>query len=203
MSRYLLAAIVILVVWFPMPVSACGSVFKSFSAMMLEADKDRLESFLTAQSCNEPAEYSPNNADQYIALVLMHAVQARVSVNIVESVFAKYHCVAKLRPYSGHRQIVDYIGGARVNEICPEDEVRRLYVVAADGGANLRVGPTSDSQKIRAIAEGVAVENGRIEGEWIRVDTFMGTGYMHESTLRKYLPERSINHRLLLAVCCL
>jgi hypothetical protein len=164
-------------------------VAKSFSAIMLEADRERLESFLDAQSCDEPARYSPYDADQYIVAVLMHAVQAGVPVEIVESVFAKYHCVAQLAPWSGHRLVVDYIGGRRVQEICPEDQLRRLYVVVADGGANLREGPANDSPKIGAIAEGVAVENGWIEGDWIHVVTFMGSGYMHRSTLRQYLPE--------------
>ncbi len=189
-SRSLLAVAVILAYFAPEPTFACGSVFKSFSATMLEVDKERLESFLTAHSCNEPANYSPNHADQYIAVVLLHAVQAGVSVDIVESVFAKYHCVARLAPYSSHRRIVDYIGGERVQELCPEEELRRIYIVAADGGANLREGPVADSPKIGAVAEGVAVENGQVEGDWIRVETFMGTGYMHRSTLRQYLPER-------------
>ena len=98
--------------------------------------------------------------------------------------------MAGLAPYSAHRRIVDYIGGERVNELCPEDELRRIYVVAAEGGANLREGPASDSPKIGALSDGVAVENGRVDGDWIHVDTFMGAGYMHRSTLRQYLPER-------------
>jgi len=186
----LLAAAAILAFFVPEPTFGCGSVSKSFSATMLEADKDRLEAFLTAHSCNEPAKYSPNDADQYIAVVLLHAVHAGVSVDIVESVFSKYHCVAQLESHSAHQRIVGYIGSERVQELCPEEELRRLYVVATNGGANLREGPASDSPKIGAVAEGVAVENGRIEGNWIRVETFMGTGYMHRSTLRRYLPER-------------
>ena len=167
---------------------ACGSVAQSFSAMMLETDKARLETFLEDHTCAEPARYSPDTADRYIAVVLLHAVRAGVSVDLVATVFGRYHCVARLAPYSGHRQIMDYIGKKRVLQMCPEDKLLRLYIVSAEGGANLRRAPGEDAAVIGAMAEGVAVENGWSGGEWIRVDTYLGRGYMHRSTLRHYIP---------------
>lgn len=83
--------------------------------------------------------------------------------------------------------IVDYIGKAQVQELCPEQQLRRVYVVLAAGGANLRNAPSVDAPKNGAIAEGTAVEDGVTEGDWVHVKTHMGSGYMHVSTLRPYL----------------
>ena len=173
----------------PVPSFACGTVAKSFSALMLETEKDSLEAILSSHSCNTPAKYSPDDADEFVALVLLHAVQAGVPAEIIEPVFAKYHCVAQLAPYPAHRVIVNYIGKARVHELCPEQKLRRVYVVLADGGANLRSGPSVDTPKIGTIAEGAAVEDGIVEGDWVHVKTHWGSGYMHGSTLRPYLHE--------------
>ena len=156
---------------------------------MLETDRDNLEAILSSHSCNEPAKYSPDDADEFITLVLLHAVQAEVPAEAIEPVFARYHCVAKLAPYPAHRDIVEYLGESRVKELCPGEQIRRVYVVVSGGGANLRDAPSLDADKIGAVAEGAAVENGVVEGDWIHVKTYLGSGYMHVSTLRPYLHE--------------
>ena len=178
-----------LVSFLPTPGMACGTVAKSFSAMMLETDRESLEAILLSHSCNEPAKYSPDDADEFIALVLLHAVQAKVPAEAIEPVFARYHCIAKLAPYPAHRDIVAYLGESRVRELCPNEQLRRVYVVVSDGGANLREGPSVDAVKIGAVAQGASVEQGTVEGDWIHVKTYLGSGYMHVSTLRPYMHE--------------
>ena len=178
-----------LVSFLPAPSIACGTVAKSFSAVMLETDRESLEAILSSHSCSEPATYSPDDADEFIALVLLHAVQAEVPAEAIEPVFARYHCIAKLARYPAHRDIVAYLGESRVKELCPNEQLRRVYVVVSDGGANLREGPSLDAAKIGAVAEGASVEQGTVEGDWIHVKTYLGRGYMHVSTLRPYMHE--------------
>ena len=82
-----------------------------------------------------------------------------------------------------------YIGPRRFAEACDPEVLARIYVVKAKGGANLRSGPALTASKIGAIAEGAAVRNGVRDGDWVHVNTYLGNGYIHISTLRPYLGE--------------
>jgi len=172
----------------PSTVNACGSPAQQFWSNILEAEKSRLEAFLKEQQCSGDLKYSPDAADPYVAIVLINAARAGVNTRIFEGVLTRFNCVAQLSNRSGYQAIIDYVGQDRYDELCRDEDLRRVYVVAADGGANLRASPSLDAQKIGAVANGAVAINGIQEGEWIKVTTYMGDGYMHESTLRHYIP---------------
>lgn len=168
---------------------ACGSTAQQFWSYTLEADKSKLESFLTEQSCVSEAKYSPVEAEPYIALVLINAIDAGVSRDTIELVFKRYNCASTVRNRSAYRKIVDFLGEERFSEICDLETLRRMHVVRADGGANVRSEPNKQADKVGVVAEGALVKNGKIDGDWVLVDTYSGTGYMHSSILRPYILE--------------
>ncbi len=83
--------------------------------------------------------------------------------------------------------LVDYVGQERFSEICSSERLGRVYVVKSQGGANLRATPSLDGEKVGTVAMGSVAINGEPHGEWVKVETYAGEGYMHESTLRTYL----------------
>ncbi|MEM7430382.1 MAG: SH3 domain-containing protein [Pseudomonadota bacterium] len=168
---------------------ACGSVEDMFERMRFETDKAPLESFLEDFSCGTPSKYSPERADTYIAMVLINAARARVSKDKVQATLSSFNCAYSARHYHGYVEIKAYLGDKRFGAACDLDVIERVYVVTANGGANLRTKPSISAPKLGAIAEGVAVRNGTEESEWVLVDTYLGRGYMHVSTLRRYVEE--------------
>jgi len=184
-STYILATALILM---PTMANACGSAAQQFWSYILESDRATLESFLDSQQCSGDLKYSPDAADPYVALVLINAARAGVDKGVFENVLSRFNCVAQLSNRSGYQTIVDYVGEERFGELCKEENHRRVYVVSADGGANLRKTPSIDGQKIGAVGNGAVAVDGIRDGEWIKVTTYLGEGYMHESTLRPYLP---------------
>lgn len=180
-----LVALVVLAA--PLEATACGSVAQSFWGMILESDKDRLESFLQSQACSGELKFSPDRADSYIAVVLMNAAHAGVSKDIYETVLSRFNCVARLGKRTGYQVIVEYVGAERLSEICSRERLERVYVVKAEGGANLRASPSINGDKIGTVAQGVVAVDGESDGEWIKVRTYAGEGYMHATTLRPYL----------------
>ncbi len=171
--------------------SACGSTAQQFFSHSFETDKARLEQFFAEQQCIDDLRFAPDSADPLVALVLVNAADAGVDKRLYENVLTRFNCVAQIRrrSASAYQTIIDYVGEDRYAELCPEERLRRVYVVAADGGANLRATPDSRGERIGAIAQGVVANDGVRMGEWIHVTTHVGEGYMHESTLRLYLPE--------------
>jgi len=168
---------------------ACGSTAQQFWSYTLEADKSKLESFLREQSCASEAKYSPVEAEPYIALVLINAIDAGVPRETIESVFKRYNCASTVRNRSAYRKIVDFLGEERFSEVCDLQTLRRMYVVRATGGANVRSEANKQAAKVGVVAEGALVKNGKIDGDWILVETYSGTGYMHSSTLIPYYLE--------------
>ena len=173
----------------PAVANACGSAAQQFWSLILEADKDRLEAFLKEQQCSGDLKFSPDAADPYVAIVLINAARAGVDKRVFEGVLTRFNCVAQLSNRSGYQTIIDYVGEDRFGELCRGEDLRRVYVVTAEGGANLRASPDIDGQKIGAVANGAVAINASEDGEWIKVTTYVGEGYMHESTLRPYLPQ--------------
>lgn len=174
---------------FPVAAPACGSVAQAFASMMLEADKDRLESFLESQACHDNLKFSPHRADRHVAIVLMNSAHAGVSKNLFGDVLARFNCVARLRSRSGYQVLVNYLGAERFAEVCDADKLDRVYVVTASGGANLRASPSMVGEKLAAVADGVVANDGKQHGEWLEVTTYLGRGFLHESTLTKYLQD--------------
>ena len=171
----------------PLEAIACGSVAQSFWGMILESDKGRLESFLQSHACSGELKFSPDRADPYVAVVLMNAAHAGVSKDVYEEVLSRFNCVAQLNNRTGYQVLIDYVGPERFSEICSPKKLERVYVVKAQGGANLRASPSMDGEKVGTVAQGVVAIDGERDGEWIKVTTYAGEGYMHESTLRAYL----------------
>lgn len=180
-----LFALMLLVV--PLESFACGSVAQSFWGMILESEKDRLETFLQSHACSGELEFSPDRADPYIAVVLMNAAHAGVSKEIFEKVLSRFNCVAQLKNRTGYQVLVNYVGPERFAKICSSDKLDRVYIVKAQGGANLRASPAMDGEKVGTVAHGSVAVDGERNGEWIKATTYAGEGYMHESTLRAYL----------------
>jgi hypothetical protein len=116
----------------------------------------------------------------------MNAAHAGVSKDIFESVLSRFNCVAQLENRTGYQVIIDYVGQERFAEICSPERLDRVYVVKAQGGANLRASPSMDGEKVGTVAQGSVAIDGELHGEWIKVKTYAGEGYMHESTLRAY-----------------
>ena len=167
--------------------SACGSVTQHFRVMSRETDAQKLDAFLDRYSCVPTVAYAPDSADTYIALVLINASRARVSKDKVASVLATFNCASLARALPGYVEIAAYIGVERFASACDPEVLSRIYIVVADGGANLRREPALSASKIGAIAEGIAVRDGKRQGDWVLVDTYLGAGYMHISTLKSYL----------------
>jgi hypothetical protein len=117
----------------------------------------------------------------------MNAAHAGVSKNIFESVLSRFNCVAQLKNRTGYKVLIDYVGQERFAEICPPGMLDRVYVVKAQGGANLRASPAMNGEKVGTVAQGSVAVDGEPHGEWIKVKTYAGEGYMHASTLRAYL----------------
>ena len=179
MTRYLSIPLILVLAAIPLESSACGSTAQEFFSYLLEADRSRLETFLTSQSCASEAKYSPTEADPYIALVLINAIDAGVDRKTIESVFVRYNCTSTVRNRTAYARIVDYLGEDRFAEVCDIESLRRMYIVQAEGGANVREEPSTEARKTGVVAEGSLVKNARIDGDWLLVDTYSGTGYMH------------------------
>ncbi|MGB5335525.1 MAG: SH3 domain-containing protein, partial [Woeseiaceae bacterium] len=177
----------LILIMLPLESFACGSVAQSFWGMILESDKGRLETFLQSHACSGELKFSPDRADPYVAVVLMNAAHAGVSKDVFESVLLRFNCVAQLKNRSGYQVLIDYVGQERFSEICSSEKLDRVYIVKAQGGANLRASPSLDGEKVGTVAQGSVAINGELHGEWIKVETYAGEGYMHESTLRNYL----------------
>lgn len=184
LATHIFALILLLL---PLESFACGSVAQSFWGMILESDKGRLETFLESHACAGELKFSPDRADPYVAVVLMNAAHTGVSKDIFESVLSRFNCVAQLKNRSGYQVLVDYVGQERFSEICSSEKLDRVYVVKSQGGANLRASPSLDGEKVGTVAQGSVAINGETHGEWVKVETYAGEGYMHESTLRNYL----------------
>lgn len=187
MNRLATRLIALFLLAAPLDAFACGSVAQSFWGMILESDKGRLESFLQSHACSGELDFSPDRADPYVAVVLMNAAHAGVSKDIFEKVLSRFNCVAQLKNRSGYQVFIDYVGPERFVEICNPEKLKRVYVVKAQGGANLRASPSMDGEKVGTVAQVVVAIDGEPQGEWIKVKTYSGEGYMHESTLRAYL----------------
>jgi hypothetical protein len=187
MNRLATQVFALLLLVAPLDSLACGSVAQSFFGMLLEADKDRLETFLRSQDCFGELDFLPDEADPYVAVVLMNAAQAGVSKDLFEHVLSRFNCVAQLRNRTGYQVLVDYVGADRFAEICSPEKLQRVYVVVARGGANLRASPSVDGKKIGTVAQGSVAIDGEPHGEWMKVKTYSGEGFMHESTLRPYI----------------
>ena len=189
MTRCLLTVSCLLFSFLPLDSSACGSTAQHFWSYTLEADRVRLQTFLESESCASEAEYSPIRAEPYIAIVLINAIDAGVDRETIEAVFERYNCVSSVRNRTAYQRIVEYLGDDRYAEICDVEAFRKMYVVASDGGANIRKEPSTDAQKVGVKAEGTLVRNGEKRGDWFFVDTDKGPGYMHSSTLTPYIPD--------------
>ena len=180
----LFATLVVLCI--PLESFACGSAAQSFWSMILESDKSRLETFLKSQACSGELKFSPDEADPYVAVVLMNAAHAGVSKEIIERALSRFNCLAQLNERTGYQVLIDYVGQERFDKICDSDDLTLVYVVKAQGGANLRASPSTDGKKSGAVAQGSVAINGEPHGERIKVKTYIGEGFMHESTLRSY-----------------
>jgi len=187
MTRLATRIFAFVLLFLPLESFACGSVAQSFWGMILESDKGRLETFLESHACSGELKFSPDRADPYVAVVLMNAAHAGVSKDVFESVLSRFNCVAQLKNRSGYQVLVDYVGQERFSEICSSEKIDRVYVVKSQGGANLRASPSLDGEKVGTVAQGSVAINGEPHGEWVKVETYAGEGYMHESTLRTYL----------------
>jgi len=166
---------------------ACGSVAQSFFSYSLETDRSRLESFLDTQSCGNEERYSPERADPVIAVVLANATRAGVPAKTIERVLTRFNCVATARDKPGYAKIVDYLGTTRYEEVCDLKALTRMRLVSSSGGANVRAAPSTSARRLGAVAEGALVKNAEQDGEWFLVDSFLGRGYMHGSTLKPYV----------------
>ena len=166
---------------------ACGTVAQSFFSHSLETDRPRLESFLDSASCGDEEKYSPERADPVIALVLANSARAGVPATKIERVLTRFNCAATARDQPAYAKIIDYLGTTRYREVCGFSALARMLIVSSSGGANLRTAPSTSAPKLGAIAEGALVKNAERDGEWLLVDTFLGRGYMHESTLKSYV----------------
>lgn len=187
MNQFVTRFFALILVVLPLESFACGSAAQAFWGMILESDKNRLETFLQSQACSGELDFEPDRADPYVAVVLMNAAHAGVSRDIFESVLLRFNCVAQLKNRTGYQVLVDYVGQERFNEICSAEKLDRVYIVKAQGGANLRASPSIDGEKVGTVAQGSVAINGEPDGEWIKVKTYAGVGYMHASTLRAYL----------------
>ena len=98
-----------------------------------------------------------------------------------------FNCAYSARDHDGYVEIKAYLGAETFSKVCNTDILAQVYVVAVQGGANLRTEPSIAASKLGAIAEGSAVRNGTRDGDWVYVDTYLGSGYMHASTLKRYL----------------
>ena len=156
-------ALVLLVV--PLESFACGSVAQSFFGMILERDKDRLEAFLRSHACSGELKFSPDRADPYVAVVLMNAADLGVSKDIFEKVLSRFNCVAQLNNRTGYQVLIDYIGQEQFAKNCSPEKLDRVYVVKAQGGANLRASPSIDGRKVGTVAQGSVAVNGERHNE--------------------------------------
>jgi len=166
---------------------ACGGVAHAFHRMKLETDPERLEAFLQTQTCSEELHFFPELADRPVFAVLKNAAAAGVSVDLFERVLTRFNCVAKLADQPDYRVIMDYVKPDRFAALCAPEALARVYIVQVTSGANLRATPSIRGAKVGAVQFGAIALEGEVSGEWIKVRTYMGEGYMHESTLRKYL----------------
>ena len=178
--------IAIFTILLPGAAAACGTVGQAFFTYVIDTDKDRLEQFLTTEACGTAEGYSPEEADRLIAQVLINAIESGVSRNVIEPVLRKYNCAYRARDRWPYKKIVEFVGTDRFDEFCDVSSLQKMYVVSAAGGANVRKSPSLSARKLGAIGDGVLVKNARREGEWLLVDTYIGTGYVHESIVEPY-----------------
>ncbi|HNP64390.1 MAG TPA: SH3 domain-containing protein [Woeseiaceae bacterium] len=189
MHRLLIFTVAFYLVADPGESHACGSVAQSFWSNVLEADQSRLDTFLKSQSCGDAVKYSPEHAEPYIALVLLNAIDAGVPKQTIEDTFKAFNCVSTVRHRSAYKKFVEFFGEERFLEICDSEALARMFIVQASGGANLRSAPSTSAEKLGAVAEGALVKDAQPEGDWFLVESYLGRGYMHKSTLRPYLGE--------------
>jgi len=189
MLRLLLLVFAVYLVATPNQVQACGTVAQSFWSNVLEADKTQLESFLKSQTCSDAERYAPEQAEPYIAIVLINAIDAGVSEQTIEAAFTQFNCVSTVRRRTAYNRIIEFVGKERFSKICDAEALGRMYIVKASGGANLRRAPSISADKLGAVAEGTLVKDAEPEGEWFFVHSYRGSGYVHQSTLKPYLGE--------------
>lgn len=168
---------------------ACGSVAQNFGAYEQNKNKTKVEAFLKSQACGSDDSYSPLHAEPVIARVLANAIEIGVPGENIEGVFKKYNCLYTARHQEIYRKISDFLGEGKFAKYCNLEKFKKMYVVSSDGGANLRSKPSKTAKKLGTVAESVLVTNGKVYGDWILVDTYSGTGYMHSSTLKPYITD--------------
>lgn len=168
---------------------ACGSVEKNFGIYQAHTNKSEVESFLKSQSCGSAVNYSPLYAEPVIARVLANAIGLGVSEENIEGVFKRYNCLSTTRNQEEYRKIADFLGQDKLENDCNPEKFKKMYIVSSISGANLRAEPSKKAKKIGTVAESVLVTNGTVHGDWVLVDTYSGTGYMHSSTLKPYLTD--------------
>ncbi|MBK9584727.1 MAG: SH3 domain-containing protein [Alphaproteobacteria bacterium] len=168
-------------------VFACGSVEKNFGVYVQNKSKSKVEVFLKSQSCGSDETYSPLYAEPVIARVLANAIDLGVSRESIEGVFKKYNCLSLARNQDVYKKITDFVGKEKLTRYCDPAKFRKMFIVISEGGANLRSKPTMQAKIIGTVAESVLVTNGTVYGDWVLVDTYSGTGYMHASTLMPYI----------------
>ncbi len=172
---------------------ACGSIEKHFGTYEQHKNKSEVEAFLKTQTCGSADSYSPLYAEPVIARVLANAIDLEVSKDVIQKVFKIYNCLSFARHQDEHRKILKFLGQDKLSGLCNPDSLRKMYIVSSAGGANLRGKPDKKAKKVGAVAESVIVKNGRVYGDWVLVDTYKGTGYMHISTLMPYIIGDDLN----------
>ena len=165
---------------------ACGGTEHHFSRYWRLDTVEKKSALLEHLGCVEPMNYSPRFADPVISAVLADAIKIGLPRKSIEMVLKNYNCAYGARTKEEYKAIRSYIGSDKYAAFCNLERLERVYIVNVSGGAVLRFGPSVESKRLAAVAEGAFVESIKDAEEWLQVKTNKGKGYVHKSLLSAY-----------------
>lgn len=165
---------------------ACGTTAQSFKGYWLKDSISSKQRLLSTLGCSAPINYAPLIADPVIAHVLDDAITLNIDSPTIIKVLKKYNCVHGARKSEWYPSISAFIKQHSSEIVCDVDKISRMYIVNSKGGANLRSGPSSGSNKLNAVKEGRAVLANKINNNWAFVSSYAGEGYIYLPLLKKY-----------------
>ncbi len=151
------------------PVSwACGTTEQQFERYWkLESNLEK-QDWLAQLDCTGMVNYYPRRADPVILAVMSDAIERQLSREVLEGILDTYHCIHGERQSDGYEAIRGYLG-ERHNTLCPTEELASLYLVATESGANLRSGPSANTERVAGLLPGVQVRVLESGDDWHKV----------------------------------
>jgi hypothetical protein len=178
------AFILLVLTCFSVNAVGCGSVSQNMMSYWSLDDISEKEEFLIKQSYHQVLNYSPRRSDPIIVNVLIDAMRVGINNRIIGKTIDSFNCLYGAYFTKEYQIINEFILKNGMESVCNKDRLNSSYVIRSEGGVNLRSAPTTSSEKIGILAEGVLVLILKVESEWAYVESYEGKGYIYLPLLK-------------------